>query len=108
MRSGTFAGTPPEKYPLLLHYPTSTCTASFDLYRKQHVKQADLVLAMYLCPDAFTAEQKARNFEYYEPLTGRPDGPAGPRAQARTPSGSRLSRWPPLPPPLAPRARPRS
>jgi len=97
-----FAGTPPEKYPLLLNFPY------FDLYRRQVVKQADLVLAMYLCPDAFTAEQKARNFEYYEPLTGRPDGPAGPRAQARTPSGSRLSRWPPLPPPLAPRARPRS
>jgi len=60
-----FAGTPPEKYPLLLHFPY------FDLYRKQVVKQADLVLAMYLCPDAFTAEQKARNFDYYEPLTVR-------------------------------------
>jgi alpha,alpha-trehalose phosphorylase len=35
------------------------------------VKQADLVLAMQLCGDAFTAEQKARNFEYYEPLTVR-------------------------------------
>ena len=35
------------------------------------VKQADLVLAMHLCPDAFTAEQKARNFAYYEPLTVR-------------------------------------
>ena len=60
-----FAGTPPEEYPLLLHFPY------FDLYRKQVVKQADLALAMYLCPDAFTAEQKARNFEYYEPLTVR-------------------------------------
>ena len=60
-----FAGTPPEKYPLLLNYPY------FDLYRKQVVKQADLVMAMYLCPDAFTAEQKARNFDYYEPLTVR-------------------------------------
>ena len=54
-----FAGTPPEEYPLLLHF------AYFDLYRKQVVKQADLVLAMYLCGDAFTAEEKARNFEYY-------------------------------------------
>ena len=60
-----FAGTPPERYPLLLHFP------SFDLYRKQVVKQADLVLAMFLRGDAFTAEQKARNFDYYEPLTVR-------------------------------------
>jgi alpha,alpha-trehalose phosphorylase len=60
-----FAGTPPEHYPLLLHYPY------FDLYRKQVVKQADLVLAMHLCGDAFTAEQKVRNFDYYEPLTVR-------------------------------------
>ena len=60
-----FAGTPPEEYPLLLLFPY------FDLYRKQVVKQADLALAMYLCPDAFTAEQKARNFDYYEPLTVR-------------------------------------
>ena len=60
-----FAGTPPDHYPLLLHYPY------FDLYRKQVVKQADLVLAMHLCGDAFTAEQKARNFAYYEPLTVR-------------------------------------
>jgi alpha,alpha-trehalose phosphorylase len=60
-----FAGTPAEKYPLLLHFPY------FDLYRKQLVKQADLVMAMYMCGDAFTAEQKARNFDYYEPLTVR-------------------------------------
>ncbi|HEY7012299.1 MAG TPA: glycosyl hydrolase family 65 protein, partial [Streptosporangiaceae bacterium] len=42
-----------------------------DLYRKQVVKQADLVLAMQLRSDAFTAEQKARNFDYYEQLTVR-------------------------------------
>jgi alpha,alpha-trehalose phosphorylase len=60
-----FAGTPPEKYPLLLHFPY------FDLYRKQVVKQADLVLAMHLCPEAFTPEQKARNFAYYERITVR-------------------------------------
>lgn len=60
-----FAATPPEKYPLMLHYPY------FDLYRKQVVKQADLSLAMYLCPNAFTPEQKARNFDYYETLTVR-------------------------------------
>jgi alpha,alpha-trehalose phosphorylase len=60
-----FAGTPADHYPLLLHYPY------FDLYRKQVVKQADLVLAMHLCGRAFTAEQKERNFAYYEALTVR-------------------------------------
>jgi alpha,alpha-trehalose phosphorylase len=55
-----FAATPPEHYPLLLHHPY------FQLYRKQVVKQADLVLAMHLRGDAFTPEQKARNFAYYE------------------------------------------
>jgi alpha,alpha-trehalose phosphorylase len=60
-----FASTSPDQYPLLLHFPY------FDLYRKQVVKQADLVLAMQLCPEAFTAEQKARNFAYYERITVR-------------------------------------
>jgi alpha,alpha-trehalose phosphorylase len=60
-----FANTPADHYPLLLHYPY------FDLYRKQVVKQADLVLAMQLCGDHFTAEQKARNFDYYDRLTVR-------------------------------------
>jgi Trehalose and maltose hydrolases (possible phosphorylases) len=62
---GTFKNTPEDHYPLLLHYPY------FQLYRKQVVKQADLVLAMYMRPDAFTPEEKARNFAYYEPLTVR-------------------------------------
>ena len=39
----------PDQYPLLLHFPY------FDLYRKQVVKQPDLVLAMQLCSDVFTA-----------------------------------------------------
>ncbi|MER5857197.1 glycoside hydrolase family 65 protein [Streptomyces sp. NPDC059688] len=60
-----FEATPPENYPLLLHYPY------FDLYRKQVVKQADVVLAMLEFPNAFTEEQKARNFAYYEALTVR-------------------------------------
>lgn len=60
-----FDATPRDHYPLLLHYPY------FDLYRKQVVKQADLVLAMHLCDDSFTEEQKVRNFEYYEALTVR-------------------------------------
>ncbi|WKE67865.1 glycoside hydrolase family 65 protein [Streptomyces sp. WP-1] len=60
-----FEGTPPENYPLLLNYPY------FDLYRKQVVKQADVVLAMMECPYAFSEEEKARNFAYYEALTVR-------------------------------------
>ncbi|HVB27323.1 MAG TPA: glycosyl hydrolase family 65 protein [Mycobacteriales bacterium] len=60
-----FAATTADEYPLLLHFPY------FDLYRKQVVKQADLVLAMHRRSDAFTAEQKARNFAYYEALTVR-------------------------------------
>ena len=60
-----FEHTAPEQYPLLLHFPY------FDLYRKQVVKQADLVLALHLRGDAFSAEQKARNFAYYEALTVR-------------------------------------
>src|SRR6202035_1568710 len=47
-----FADTTPEQYPLLLNF------TYFDLYRKQVVKQADLVLAMALRGDAFTPAQK--------------------------------------------------
>ena len=60
-----FDATPPENYPLLLHYPY------FDLYRKQVVKQADLVMALFSAGDAFSAEEKARDFAYYERLTVR-------------------------------------
>jgi alpha,alpha-trehalose phosphorylase len=60
-----FAHTTPDQYPLFLHFPY------FDLYRKQVVKQADLVLAMHLRGEAFTPEQKLKNFDYYEALTVR-------------------------------------
>jgi alpha,alpha-trehalose phosphorylase len=60
-----FAHTEPDQYPLLLHFPY------FDLYRKQVVKQADLVLALHWRGDAFTDEEKARDFAYYEALTVR-------------------------------------
>ncbi|MEU0970162.1 glycosyl hydrolase family 65 protein [Streptomyces sp. NPDC005917] len=60
-----FANTRREQYPLLLNFPY------FDLYRKQVVKQADLVLAMYTCGAFFDEEHIARNFAYYEPLTVR-------------------------------------
>ena len=66
-----FDSTASEQYPLLLHFPY------FDLYRKQVVKQPDLVLALYTRGDAFTAEEKARNFEYYEPLTVRDSSLSG-------------------------------
>jgi alpha,alpha-trehalose phosphorylase len=54
-----------DRYPLLLNFPY------FDLYRKQVVKQADLVLALYLRGDAFTPEEKDRDFTYYEAITVR-------------------------------------
>jgi alpha,alpha-trehalose phosphorylase len=60
-----FAATAPQQYPLLLHFPY------FDLYRKQVVKQADLVLALHLRGDAFSDEEKARDFAYYEAVTVR-------------------------------------
>jgi alpha,alpha-trehalose phosphorylase len=60
-----FEATSADKYPLLLHFPY------FDLYRKQVVKQPDLVLAMLVCADRFTPDQRARNFEYYERITVR-------------------------------------
>jgi alpha,alpha-trehalose phosphorylase len=60
-----FEATKESQYPLMLHFPY------FELYRKQVVKQPDLVLAMLVCHDCFTAEQRARNFEYYERITVR-------------------------------------
>ncbi|MGC9474173.1 glycoside hydrolase family 65 protein [Streptomyces sp. WG4] len=64
-----FARTAADQYPLMLHFPY------FDLYRKQVIKQSDLVLAMYTCGSWFDAhcdeDQIARNFAYYEPLTVR-------------------------------------
>jgi trehalose/maltose hydrolase-like predicted phosphorylase len=54
-----------DRYPLLLSAPY------FDLYRKQVIKQADLVLAMHWCGDKFTPADKARNVDYYERRTVR-------------------------------------
>ncbi len=72
-------------YPLLLTMPY------VQLYRLQVVKQADLVLAMQLRGDAFTPEQKAANFAYYEKLTVRlrpaPSGGAGPARLHDHPQG---------------------
>ena len=64
-RPWDFEGTPPEEYPLLLNFPY------YLLYSSQVVKQADLVFALYAFGDHFDAEQKARDFEYYERITVR-------------------------------------
>jgi alpha,alpha-trehalose phosphorylase len=58
-----FRNTPPDHYPLLLFYHP------LDIYRKRVIKQADVVLAMFLLGDAFSLEEKKRNFEFYDPLT---------------------------------------
>jgi alpha,alpha-trehalose phosphorylase len=58
-----FQNTPREHYPLLLFYHP------LNIYRKQVIKQADVVLAMFLLGDAFSSEAKKRNFEFYDPLT---------------------------------------
>jgi alpha,alpha-trehalose phosphorylase len=58
-----FQNTPREHYPLLLFYHP------LNIYRKQVIKQADVVLAMFLLGNAFSLEAKKRNFEFYDPLT---------------------------------------
>ena len=64
-RRWDFASVDGDQYPLLLHRPY------YSLYSSQVVKQADLVLALYLCGDSFTPEQKLRDFNYYEQITVR-------------------------------------
>jgi len=58
-----FRNTPHDHYPLLLFYHP------LNIYRKQVIKQADVVLAMFLLGDTFSPEEKKRNFEFYDPLT---------------------------------------
>ena len=53
------------QYPLFLHLPYGL------LYASQVIKQADLVLAMHWCGESFSAEDKARNVDYYERRTVR-------------------------------------
>lgn len=55
--------TPLEKRPLLLHYHPLV------IYRFQVLKQADVVLALYLQGEEFTTEQKKADFDYYDPIT---------------------------------------
>jgi len=58
-----FEGTPPDRYPLLLHFHPLV------IYRHRVIKQADVVLAMFLLGDEFSVEEKRRVFDFYDPLT---------------------------------------
>ncbi len=55
--------TPVEKFPLLLHFHP------LEIYRRQVLKQADVVMATFLLGNEFSPDQKRRNFEYYDALT---------------------------------------
>ena len=55
--------TPESKRPLLLHYHPLV------IYRFQVLKQADVVLALFLQGHEFSAAEKRRDFEYYDALT---------------------------------------
>jgi alpha,alpha-trehalose phosphorylase len=55
--------TPPDRFPLLMHYHPLV------INRHQVIKQADIVLAMFLLDNEFSLEQKRANFDYYDPLT---------------------------------------
>ena len=55
--------TPDELRPLLLHYHPLV------IYRFQVLKQADVVLALFLQGDRFTDAEKRADFEYYDPIT---------------------------------------
>ncbi|QCV89458.1 glycoside hydrolase family 65 protein [Acidipropionibacterium jensenii] len=57
------ANTPASKRPLLLHYHPLV------IYRFQVLKQADVVLAMFLQGQDFTQAVKLADFEYYDPIT---------------------------------------
>jgi alpha,alpha-trehalose phosphorylase len=54
---------PSANFPLLLHYHPLV------IYRHRVIKQADVVLALFLLGNGFSAEEKRRNFDYYDPLT---------------------------------------
>ena len=56
-------GTPADRFPLLLHYHPLV------IYRHQVLKQADVVLAMFLRGGEFSPELKRSNFDYYDALT---------------------------------------
>lgn len=55
--------TPKERFPLLMHYHPLV------IYRRQVLKQADVVLAIFLRSGEFSKEIKLADFEYYDPIT---------------------------------------
>ncbi|CAH0195091.1 MULTISPECIES: glycosyl hydrolase family 65 protein [unclassified Microbacterium] len=55
--------TPKDQRPLLLHFHPLV------IYRFQVLKQADVVLALFLQGNHFTPEEKRADFDYYDPLT---------------------------------------
>ena len=55
--------TPDDKRPLLLNYHPLV------IYRFQVLKQADVVLGLFLQGDQFTPDEKRADFEYYDPIT---------------------------------------
>ncbi|MBI9096995.1 MAG: glycoside hydrolase family 65 protein [Spirochaetaceae bacterium] len=60
-----FDNTPKSKYPLLLNFHP------LNIYRKQVLKQADVVMAQALYRSHFPPGLLRRNFHYYEELTTR-------------------------------------
>ena len=59
-----FEDTPAHRYPLLLFYHP------LNIYRSQVIKQADVILAMFLLSHEFSAEAKRRKFSHFhDPLT---------------------------------------
>ena len=58
-----FAGTPKDKYPLLLNFHPLV------IYRHQVLKQADVILANFLQDDMVPLSLKKNNLAFYEPLT---------------------------------------
>ncbi len=55
--------TPDHLRPLMLNYHPLV------IYRFQVLKQADVVLALFLQGDRFSPEEKKADFEYYDPIT---------------------------------------
>ena len=86
--------TPARARPLLLHYHPLV------IYRFQVLKQADVVLAMFLAGRPLHRRRRsAPNFEYYDPITTGDSTPLGRRAVG----GRRRGRVPRGRPPVLPR-----
>ena len=58
-----FDAVPAHRYPLLLNFHPLV------IYRHQVLKQADVVMAMFLRGESFDPDDQRRNFDYYDALT---------------------------------------